>query len=90
VNVKGVTVVLTNFALAILVASEKHAALAVWQHPSTAVEALTQAFAGLHPLHDQILAHRLRDAVEIFTGFQALFRQKLDLSAPIIATLAYK
>ncbi len=53
--------------------------MAVGQKPGAAKKGSPKALARLHRLHGQVLAHRLRNRIDVLTGLQALLREKLDL-----------
>lgn len=78
------TVKLTNFALSALLATQKRVPLAPSHQARVGKEGRGQALARLHCLHGKVCAHGIRDGIQIFSGFQTLLRQKLDLSPPIV------
>lgn len=62
-----------------MLAAKEHVAVTIRHQSGTAEEASAQAFTGLHLLHGEVCAHGLGDRIEIFTSFQTLLRQKLNL-----------
>lgn len=47
----------------------------------------SESLPGFHCLHSKVSPHRLWDGINVLAGLKALFRQKLDLGAPIIVSV---